>query len=469
MHLKPGPRPRRGLDAYDMPKTISQFCALFLLFFSGVAAQTARAQAHPPIPAPDSRYKADILVIVAHPDDDTALSTYLAKAVLDEGKRAAVIFTTRGNAGPNAVGMEQSKALAAVREMEARRSLAERGITNVWFLDGLDTPTQDVLHSLETIGHGNALEATVRLIRLTRPEVILTWLPAYVAGENHGDHQASAVIAVEAFDEAADPTAFAEQLTAPRWHGGVGNYGEGLQPWQAKKIYFVSDASHPKFLEGHGPTYLASDTCRAKNMTFAEINRVAWKQYATQIDFDEKALSDYVNMPEHLVLGKSLIPSGTLDDGWTGIDARPISFAPAPGYHEPSDHGVGIELGGPRSYNREFYAAHGLKSLENLVPPQTALSYGNQLWVPLLLRNNSNQGQDVTLKSEMPTGWAGDFKEGVYHLEPHSSYPISLFLTSPSGPGQPSPQHLSWTITGQGIIALRADLDVYLEFDGVSQ
>jgi LmbE family N-acetylglucosaminyl deacetylase len=451
-----------------MHKTNTRFDALLLIFLFCLAAHTIRAQVHPPIPAPDPRYKADILVIVAHPDDDTALSTYLAKAVLDEGKRAAVIFTDRGNAGPNAVGMEQSKALAAVREMEARRSLSERGITDVWFLDGLDTPTQDVLHSLETVGHGNALEATIRLIRLTRPEVILTWLPAYVAGENHGDHQASGVIAVEAFDEAGDPTAFPEQLTAPRWHGGVGNYGEGLQPWQAKKIYFVSDASHPEFLEGQGPTYLAGDTCRARNMTFAEINRLAWKHYATQVDFDQKTLDDFINMPEHLILGKSLVTSRTLDDVWAGIDGHVGPFTPAPGYQESSDHGVGIELGGPWAYYREFYRAHALKSLENLVPPQTALSYGNQLWVPLLLRNNSNQAQDVTLKSERPAGWAGDTKDGVYHLEPHSSYPISLFLNSPSGQGESSPQHLSWTITGQGI-TVRADLSVYLEFDGVSQ
>ena len=43
----------------------------------------------------------------------------------------------------------------------------------------------------ETLGHGEALDEVVRLVRLTRPEVILTWMPAYVAGENHGDHQAS--------------------------------------------------------------------------------------------------------------------------------------------------------------------------------------------------------------------------------------------------------------------------------------
>ncbi|HEY3707598.1 MAG TPA: PIG-L family deacetylase [Terracidiphilus sp.] len=433
-----------------------------------LACAVVRAQPHSPIAEPDPRYKADILLIVAHPDDDTAVSTYLARAVLDEGKRAAVIFTTRGNSGPNAVGMEQSKSLAAVREMEARRSLAERGITNVWFLDGQDTPTQDVLHSLETLGHGSALESAVRLIRLTRPEVILTWLPAYVAGENHGDHQASAVVAVEAFDQAADPTAFAEQLTAPRWHGGVGNYGEGLRPWQAKKIYFFSDASHPDFLKGHGPTYLASDMCKARNMTFAEINRLAWKQYATQVDFDEKTLSGYVNMPEYLILGKSLVQSKTLDDVWTGVAGKAVSFAPAPGYRENAKGGVTLELGGPWAFYRQFYPAHGLQTLETLVPAQTALSYGNQLWVPLLLRNDSPTGADVTLHAALPAGWAGDTKEGVYHLEPHSQYPVSLFLTSPAAPGDKL-QNLSWTIEGAGVTAPRIELAVYMEFDGVSQ
>src|SRR3984957_7588933 len=206
-----------------------------------------RAQEQPSIPAPDDRYKADILLVIAHPDDDTDVGTYLWKTVLDEGKRVAVVVTTRGNSGGNAVGMEQSKALADVREIEARRSLAAHGITNVWFMRASDTPTQDVLHSLETLGHGAALEEVVRLVRLTRPEVILTWLPAYVAGENHGDHQAAAVVATEAFDLAGQPAVFPEQLSQPRDRRNKGNLTEGLHRWQPKKLYFFSDASHTEF------------------------------------------------------------------------------------------------------------------------------------------------------------------------------------------------------------------------------
>jgi LmbE family N-acetylglucosaminyl deacetylase len=449
-----------------MKKAISGISLLAVLC---AVSGTLSAQNHPPVPDPDPRYKADILLVVAHPDDDTAVSTYLAKAVLDEGKRAAVVFTTRGNSGPNAVGMEQSKALSDVREMEARRSLAARGITNVWFLHGQDTPTQDVLHSLETLGHGEALEETVRIIRLTRPEVILTWLPAYVAGENHGDHQASAVVAIEAFDIAGNITAFPEQLTAPRWHGGTANYGEGLHPWQPKKLYFFSDASHPDFLKGHGPTYLASDLSTSKKVAFSEINRLAWKDYATQVDFDDKTLRSYTDAPEYLVLGKSLVPAATDADVWAGIENKPIAYVPQRAVQERSATGLSIELGGPWAFYKDFYPAHGLSSLENLVPPQTALSYGNELWLPLLLHNDSPEPADVTLHCDLPAGWKGDARNGSYHLQPHTTYPVQVFLTAPAADNPLSPQNLTWTIGTNGSERSKASIAVYLEFDGVSQ
>jgi LmbE family N-acetylglucosaminyl deacetylase len=353
--------------------------------------------------------------------------------------------------------------------MEARRSLADRGITNVWFLRGQDTPTQDVLHSLETLGHGEALEETVRIIRLTRPEVIMTWMPGYVAGENHGDHQASGVVAIEAFDLAGNATAFPEQLTAPRWHRGVGNYGEGLHPWQPQKLYFFSDASHPEFLKGHGPTYLASDVSRTKKVSFADINRAAWKQYATQIDFDEKVLNDFINMPEYLVLGKSLVPSETEADVWTGVSDKPAAFVPQAPYTASPHSGITLELGGPWAFYREFYRAHGLASMENLVPPQSALGERNQLWVPLLLRNDSSSAADITLSPELPDGWTGVKREGVYHLEAHSTYPVQVFLTAPPGAGQKSSQLLIWTATLNGALAGKVALNVYTEFNGVAQ
>src|SRR2546430_10889617 len=158
-------------------------------------AQVALSQQTPANPPPDKRFKADILVIAPHPDDESTIAGYLAKAVLDEHRRVAVVLTTRGDAGQNLVGYEQARSLAEIREIETRQALASIGITNVFFLRAPDTFGQDVsdvLRSLETSNHGSSLGDAVRFIRLTRPEVVVTMLPATGVGGNHEDHPASA-------------------------------------------------------------------------------------------------------------------------------------------------------------------------------------------------------------------------------------------------------------------------------------
>ena len=196
----------------------------------------------PPLLPPDVRYKADVLLVVAHPDDDVVIGGYLARASLDEKKRIAVVYCTSGDGGGNVVGYEAGAALGQLRIMEARRALASLGIENVWFLGGHDTPGQNVLWSLDNWNHGRALDEVVRIVRMTRPEVILTFLPDYVVGENHDDHQAAGVLATEAFDSAADPTRFPEQVSPPRNRVGMMNLTEGLHTWQPQKIYYFTDA-----------------------------------------------------------------------------------------------------------------------------------------------------------------------------------------------------------------------------------
>src|SRR5262249_42619758 len=97
----------------------------------------AFAQEAKPLRQPDARYKADILLVVAHPDDEAAATPYLARGI-DEGKRVAVAYGTDGRSGENQVGTEQAAALGDARQIEARRSLASFGITNVWFIGGKD-------------------------------------------------------------------------------------------------------------------------------------------------------------------------------------------------------------------------------------------------------------------------------------------------------------------------------------------
>src|SRR5271169_5445195 len=220
-----------------------------LLLLSPVPANAA--QESKPLPVADERYKTDILLVVAHPDDEGAATPYLARA-LDEHKRVAVVFGTRGSSGANEAGAEQAAALGAVREIEARNALTTLGITNVWFLGGKDTASQNVLQSLANWDHGESLEQLVRLVRLTRPEVILTFLPGTFIGENHGDHQASGLLATEAFDLAGDPLVFPEQVTGPMRR--LEPYFDNLRPWQPKKIYYFPDASREDMFKGKGPS-----------------------------------------------------------------------------------------------------------------------------------------------------------------------------------------------------------------------
>src|SRR5512139_4186797 len=82
----------------------------------------------PRLMAGDARYKADLLLIVAHPDDETAVGGQLAQMVFDGRKRIAVIYCNRGTGGGNNQGKEQSKAMGLIREIEARKALAAFGL-----------------------------------------------------------------------------------------------------------------------------------------------------------------------------------------------------------------------------------------------------------------------------------------------------------------------------------------------------
>lgn len=399
-------------------KIIAHVTAAFL------SSVLLHAQVPKPSTAPDVRFKADLLVVVAHPDDESEIGAFLAKAVFDDHKRVAVVYGTRGNGGGNAIGQEQAAALGNIREIEGRRAMAYLGISDVWFLDGPDTPGQDVLRSLETWDHGRALDKLVRIVRLTRPNVIATWLPAYSAGENHGDHQAAGVLATEAFDIAGDPTQFPEQVTAPRDARGISNLTEGLHPWQAQKLYYFSDASHFDFLNGKGPEYSASAISPSKQKSYAELSAEECSFHLTQSDsgdlaaesLQKKDLSGtYFAQPSRFVLGKSHVDASTRGDVFEALKEEPISYVPSPGYRPTPLTSPTFELGGPWHFYRQFWAAHGLESVSTLLPPEVEAGVSTNVSLPILLENPGQQSLDSAIEVSLPAGWhlhdgAGAFK-----------------------------------------------------------
>ena len=308
----------------------------------------AQAQQAPPNPQPDARYKLDILIVVGHPDDDIAVTSYVAKLIEQQHKRVGVLYGTRGNSGVMRRGPSRQKPWPT----SAKWRRAVRWLPMALPMPGLCTDrirrAAMCLHSLEAWGHGQALEETVRLFRITRPDVIFTWMPNYVVGENHDDHQAASVLANEAFDLAGNPLAFPEQVEAARDHWTINNYGEGLRPWQPKKIYYFSDTTHFDFFQGNGPEYATSDISPSRKISYARIAAEAWGFYKTQNDFTEPQLKEFTEMPIRLIFGKSLVGGSVTGDVFEGITASPVAYAKSRGYEPPApvaSSGIGRAVG----------------------------------------------------------------------------------------------------------------------------
>jgi LmbE family N-acetylglucosaminyl deacetylase len=431
---------------------------MLALLICSCTVPASHAQAAKPILPADARYKVDILVVVAHPDDEGAATPYLARAI-DEGKRVAVVYGTRGSSGENQAGPEQATALGEIREIEARRATAVLGIDKVWFLGGKDTASQDVLQSLANWDHGMALENLVRLVRLTRPEVILTFLPGTFIGEDHGDHQAAGVLATEAFDLAGDPTIFPEQVSVPLRR--LEPYLENLRPWQVKKIYYFPDADKEDIFNGKGPKYSVREISKSAKQAYWRVALESFRRHETQakglIDslakMDEAQIEKMVTSDSFwsngisFVLGKSLVGGSVTGDVFDGITPGAILFARPEAKPDPPQPDISVELAGPWDYYAQFRRAHGLAHVPHPEPPEIAQQAGGIFVIPLWLRNQTAEEQEFTLTLGLPFGWTlqpgtlkflvGAKQTGAARVE------INLPLLSDSGPKSPELQEVS--------------------------
>ena len=395
------------------------------------------------LPQPDERFKVDILLVMAHPDDEGAATPYLARA-LDDHKRVAVVFGTRGSSGANEAGAEQAAALGDIREIEARNALATLGITNVWFLGGKDTASQNVLLSLANWGHGPSLEQLVRLVRVTRPEVVLTFLPGTFIGEDHGDHQASGVLATEAFDLAGDSAAFPEQVAGPTKR--LEPFLENLRPWQVKKIYYFPDAEREDIFRGKGPEYSVKDISKSSKQPYWRMALDSFRSHQTQAksfldrlsQMDEAQIEKMATSDggwtdaQHFVLGKSLVGGSASGDIFEGITPAAIPFARPEFLPEPSRPDLFVELDGPWSFYAEFRRAHGLTHLPHPEPPEIALQAPGTLVIPLWLRNRTAKIQEITLTATLPAGWAMQSGTGKFSVAAKQAVAARLEVNLPA-------------------------------------
>ena len=431
---------------------------VILRFVLLLPAMASAAQEPKALPLPDERYKVDLLLVVAHPDDEGAATPYLARA-LDEHKRIAVVFGTRGSSGANEAGAEQAAALGAIREIEARNALTTLGITNVWFLGGKDTASQNVLQSLANWDHGASLEQLVRLFRLTRPEVILTFLPGTFIGEDHGDHQASGLLATEAFDLAGDPASFPEQLAGPTKR--LEPLLENLRPWQPKKIYYFADADREDIFRGRGPDYSVKEISKSSKQPYWRMALDSFRAHQTQAKsfLDKIAQMDEAQIEKmatsdggwtdalHFVLGKSLVGGSVTGDIFDGVTPGAISFAGPEVSPEPPRPELSVELGGPYSFYAEFRRAHGLTNLPHPEPPEIALQAPGTLVIPLWVLNRTAKTREITLSVALPTGWTTQDGTGKFTAAAKQVAATRIEITLPAlaenGAKKLEPQEIS--------------------------
>jgi len=429
-------------ERQDMKRILS----LFVLLVITCGRPCVQAQTAKMFNGADHRFKADILVVVAHPDDEGAVTPYLSRAIYDLHKRVAVVYGTHGESGGNSYGREHAGALAAIREIEAREACARLGITNVWFLDGKDTASQNVLNSLANWGHGANLEKMVELIRLTRPDVMITSLPGVFIGENHGDHQAAGVIATEAFDLAGSPTAFPEQLAGASPKREL--YLENLVAWRPGKIYYFPDATDENQFAGSGPAYSILEISPSQKKPYwrlaldaAMTHLTQYPEYIERIsklsDADiEKMMKDpnqaWWTEPETLIFGKSVAGGTPTEDVFANIPpGNPQRPAVLGGVIGGAQAPVRASLGGPWGFYEKFRKAHEFGFLPVAKVPEIAVKTGMPVYVPLVVRHIASEAMKIKVQVEAPAGWKVTSGQGEFSLPEESSTDLRVELDTP--------------------------------------
>ncbi len=162
-----------------------------------------------------------VLYIAAHPDDEnTRLLAYLAN---EKKYRTGYLSLTRGDGGQNLIGDEQGVDLGLIRTQEL---LAARNVDGAkqFFTSAYDFGySKNPEEALSIWGHDKILSDVVFIIRTFKPDVIICRFPTTGEG-GHGHHTASAILAEEAFEAAADSTKFPEHFLS------------GVYTWQTKRL-----------------------------------------------------------------------------------------------------------------------------------------------------------------------------------------------------------------------------------------
>ena len=207
-----------------------------------------------------------VMCVAAHPDDeDGSTLTVLRRKY---GVHTVSLFSTYGEGGQNAVGPELYEELGVIRAKETIAAAAVQG-SQPYFLGLQDFGfSKSADETFRAWGEREALRRMVFQIRKLRPDAIIT---NHDTTSGHGHHQATGRLILEAFDAAADPKQFPEQLTE-------------VKPWQPPRL-FVRGRSQATTTTDGSPTQVTIDPNEMdpiRGETYAQQALRGLQQHATQ-------------------------------------------------------------------------------------------------------------------------------------------------------------------------------------------
>jgi LmbE family N-acetylglucosaminyl deacetylase len=195
----------------------------------------------------------------AHPDDEH--NALFALYTHGMGLRSIDLQTNRGEGGQNEIGPELFRDIGVLRTSELlaahRIDGAEQYFTRA--IDyGYSFSPQEVI---DKWGREETIGDFVRQIRTFRPDVFLTMNIQGRGGDRA--HEATTVLATEAYKAAGDPTKYPEQIK------------EGLRPWKPKKFYYTGGRG-----AGAPPSQPASPAARVARISTGAYDELLGRTYA---------------------------------------------------------------------------------------------------------------------------------------------------------------------------------------------
>jgi LmbE family N-acetylglucosaminyl deacetylase len=207
-----------------------------------------------------------VMCIAAHPDDEDGTSLIVMRRKY--GAHTVSLFSTFGEGGQNAIGPELYEELGAIRARETMAAAEIQG-SEPHFLGLKDFGySKSADEAFKFWGHDEALRRMVLEIRKLRPDVIIT--NHSVTTNDHGHHQATARLELEAFDAAADPTKFPEQLK------------DGVMVWQVQRLFVRARGNQAQADNAPIVTIDPNEQDPVRGITFAEEALSALQKHATQ-------------------------------------------------------------------------------------------------------------------------------------------------------------------------------------------